>query len=329
MNTSVIPGGSRLDELAAWSWLSDTSDSATFHALELLQEYESPLKVAEASSAQLTSVTGAKFVARLNQSRSRYEGDDFSKRVHDLMATGVRVVTIRDKSYPVQLRGIDNPPLLLFWKGRLRSLTRPIAIVGTRIASDSGMSAARLLSEELSRAGHCIVSGLARGIDTMAHYGALDGEGETVAVLPGPLDFVYPPENALLADDIVEKGALVAENSPVVSLRDPQPQKFRWVKRNRIISGLAEAVVVIEVTKSGGSMHQVRYAITQGRPVFVMKPGPDSRRQLCDGFRSAIAAGAKSFESHGALLSLLRSRTRVNQSFLNSAGPCRSSHEFG
>jgi DNA processing protein len=162
-----------------------------------------------------------------------------------------------------------------------------------------------------------VVSGLARGVDTLAHCGALDAGGTTVAVLPGPITFIYPPENEFLARDIMRNGALLAENSPMVSIeKGLYPQRYRWVKRNRITSGLSEALVVIEATDAGGSMHQIKFAAGQGRPIHILQPDESAPAPLRRGYEEAIASGARPFTSTDELLSHIQTEWPGKQSIL-------------
>ena len=295
-----------MDEWAAWMWLSDTADSLTSEPLKLLEKYGSPTAVADAKPSDLADLASQRFLEALRRTRGRYEKPDVSHKMADLAASGGDIITYSDERYPFQLRTIPNPPIVLFVRGRLRTFEKTVAVIGTRAPTHRGYSWARALAEGLAREGFCIVSGLARGIDTMAHCGALDGGGTTVAVLPGPLTFLYPPENALLAEDIARNGALVAENSPFVNIDGRFGQKYRWVTRNRITSGISDALVVVEATDSGGSMHQIRFAVEQKRRICALRPGAEAPARIQRGFEEAIALGSQPFDSGEELLQLLR-----------------------
>lgn len=180
-------------------------------------------------------------------------------------STGVRITTPWDEGYPPRLRGIDNPPLVLFARGPVFPGAAPVAIVGTREAGVDGVDRARLFAGAISKAGRTIVSGLALGIDTGAHRGGLEGAGSTIAVLAGHLGHVYPASNRELYDEILQAGAIVSEVSPYGTVH-----RGRWIERNRITSGLSEAVVVVEFHGTGGTLQQARFAITQGRKLFVL-----------------------------------------------------------
>lgn len=180
-------------------------------------------------------------------------------------ATGVHVMTPWDADYPAGLRPLDNPPLVLFAQGRGFPGVKPIAIVGTRQASAGGVAEAYRFGSEISKEGRTIVSGMALGVDTGAHKGALQGVGSTIAVLAGHLGHVYPSANQDLYDEIVAKGSIVSEISPFGTVH-----RGRWIERNRITSGLSEAVVVVEFHGTGGTLQQARFAVAQAKPLFVV-----------------------------------------------------------
>lgn len=179
--------------------------------------------------------------------------------------------------YPTDLVQISDAPPFLWTIGDPNLLTRPmIAMVGARNASSLGTRMAKRLAKELVEAGYVVVSGLARGVDTAAHYGALDGG--TIAVQAGGVDVVYPAENAQLADDIGKKGLRIAEMPMGL-----QPQARHFPARNRIISGLAQAVVVVEAAAKSGSLITARNALDQGREVMAVPGHPlDARAAGCN-----------------------------------------------
>lgn len=187
---------------------------------------------------------------------------------------GVRVLHLAHRDYPEALRSIYDPPPVLFLRGDLPGalrgdlgMVRSVAVVGTRDASDYALELSRALAEGLARAGVAVVSGLARGVDAAAHRGALQGGGPTIAVLGSGVDVLYPRENQALGKEIVEKGAVLSEY-PVGT--GPRPEHFP--ARNRIVSGLARAVVVVEGTRKSGSIITAHAALEEGRTVFAV-PG--------------------------------------------------------
>ncbi len=181
-------------------------------------------------------------------------------------ALGMAVIPWASPAYPSRLRAIPDPPPVLFMRGEVGE-GPAVAIVGSRRATPYGRTVAGRLAAELAEAGVCVVSGLARGIDGAAHLAALDAGGRTVAVLGCGVDVIYPREHRRLAERVAAAGALVSEFAPGVP---PLPGHFP--RRNRLISGLAMGVVVVEGTRDSGAMVTVDYALDQGREVFAV-PG--------------------------------------------------------
>ena len=190
---------------------------------------------------------------------------------------GVRWLAHGRPGYPADLAELPDPPPLLALLGDAGLLLRPmVAIVGARNASSLGTRMARRLAEDLGEAGHVVVSGLARGIDTAAHHAAL--ASGTIAVMAGGVDVVYPVENAVLAQEIAEKGLRLSEQPMHL-----EPQARHFPCRNRIISGLAKAVVVVEAAAKSGSLITARTALDQGREVLAVPGHPfDARAGGCN-----------------------------------------------
>ena len=205
-------------------------------------------------------------------------GPDLARREWDAAhQCGARPVAIGAPEYPVALADISDAPPFLWCIGDTSLMQRPLlALVGARNASSLGTRMARKLAAELGEAGFTIVSGLARGIDTAAHTATL--ETGTIAVMAGGVDVIYPTENAVLGQEIEEKGLLVSEIAMSVS-----PQARHFPRRNRIISGMAQAVVVIEAAAKSGSLITARTALDQGRDVLAVPGHPfDARASGCN-----------------------------------------------
>lgn len=181
---------------------------------------------------------------------------------------GWRWLTPEDAEYPALLGEIADPPLGLFVRGELAPAPR-VAVVGSRRATPYGRQVARALGEELAAAGVVVVSGMARGVDAAAHRGALDARGgSTWAVWGTGPDRIYPPEHGGLAEDIAARGALLTEYLP-----GTPPRRHHFPERNRVLAGLAEAVVVVEAAARSGALVTARLAVDEGREVFAV-PGP-------------------------------------------------------
>ena len=185
---------------------------------------------------------------------------------------GIGILTFQDAAYPVRLKNIDDPPLVLYYRGTLPDFNGPaVAVVGTRKASAYGLVHARSMGYGLSKCGCIVVSGGARGNDTMALTGALTGGTPAVAVLGCGVDVVYPPENKGLFDDLCHYGCLLSEYPPGT---EALPGHFPV--RNRIITGLSLGVLVVEANERSGSMISARHALEQGRDVFAIPAGIDT-----------------------------------------------------
>jgi DNA processing protein len=181
----------------------------------------------------------------------------------------VHVSVLGRPNYPANLATIDDAPHLLFVKGGFEARDeQAIAIVGSRACTSYGKRLAERIAGDLARAGWTVVSGLARGIDGCAHRGALQAKGRTIAVLAGGLSKIYPPEHADLATEVAGAGALVTESCMLM-----EPMATLFPARNRIISGLSRAVVVVEAAEKSGALITARLAAEQGREVFAV-PGP-------------------------------------------------------
>lgn len=232
----------------------------------LLEQFGTPERALRAPEAELARVKG---VGATTAAAIRSHGyRPFAERECELVArSGVRVVTFLCAEYPKTLLEIADPPPYLYLKGELRSSETAVAMVGSRRASTYGMVTTRRLAAELAGHGITVVSGMARGVDTAAHRGALEGGGRSIGVLGCGVDVLYPPENRKLFEEMAEKGALVSE-FPMGTL----PLAENFPRRNRIISGLSRGVLVVEAMENSGSLITAQFALDQGRDVFAI-PG--------------------------------------------------------
>jgi DNA processing protein len=210
------------------------------------------------------------------------------------------VLASGDANYPPGLLDLDDPPATLYVRGHLPA-GRRVAVVGSRAATPYGLERAGRLAADVAGAGLAIVSGLARGIDTAAHRGALNAGGVTVAVLPGGLDVPTPPSNAALAEEIARRGALVSERPPGTGAH---PGLF--LKRNRLIAALAGAVVIVEAAERSGALSTAAAARRIGRPVLAV-PG-DVDRPSSRGCHTLLRAGARVCEGLADVLDCLGPR---------------------
>ena len=264
-----------------WVWLSLMDKLGAALRAELLRRFRSMDALYHAERGELERLG---ILSEENIRRLLDKDLDRSKRVLEKCdAENIRIVTLQDAEYPEILRNIPDPPGILYYKGRppARKDELAIAMVGTRRPSAYGMAAAERIARGIARGGGEIISGMARGLDSAAHRGALFERMPTTAVLGGGVDVVYPSENQQLYEDIVAQGTVLSEYAP-----GTRPEGQHFPERNRIISGLAQGVVVVEAGEHSGALITARRADEQGRDVFAV-PGPiDS--QLSEGTNMLI-----------------------------------------
>ena len=251
----------------------------------LIDRFRTPQAVFRASVSELEGqgISGA--VARSIASGCVFE--EAADQQQKMRETGAVAIPINDPCYPEPLRQIFDPPVLLFARGKIDLLrSTAFAVVGTRRPTPYGMAVAERVSADLARAGLTIVSGMARGIDTASHKGALSAEGQTIAVLGCGVDIVYPSENKKLAAEIVSKGLLISE-FPMGAVAFPQ----NFPIRNRVVSGLSAGLLVVEGAQYSGSAITAKLALDQGRELFAI-PG-NITNKLAWGPNLLIKQGAK------------------------------------
>jgi len=285
----------------------------------LLERFDTPERVLSVSPAVLLSVRGVtqQIVEAITAPACRHFAEAEYRRIED---AGVRLLTFLDADYPRQLFAIGDPPPLLYLRGAIPAWEPAVAVVGSRRATREGLKAAERLASELASCGVLVVSGLARGVDTAAHRGALSGGGCTVAVLGCGVDVDYPPENRQLAQQIAGCGCIISE-FPMGT----QPLAEHFPRRNRIISGLSRGVLVVEAVEKSGSLITARYALAQGREVMAV-PGPISTA-ACRGSNRLIKDGAQLVDCVEDILDAVRI-FRVEQTlplFEQHASPSRCS----
>jgi DNA processing protein len=269
---------------------------------KLLERFRTPQAVFRASRTELEAagVNGA--VAQSIASGITFE--DAAAQQEKAAASGAVVVTMGDPRYPQRLREIFDPPVLLFARGRVELLqSLAVAVVGTRRPTPYGLAVAERLSGDLAHAGLAIASGMARGVDSAAHKGALEAGGDTVAVLGCGVDVVYPAENRKLAAQLAVKGLIVSE-FPMGATAFPQ----NFPIRNRIISGISLGVLVVEGAQYSGSAITAKLAMDQGREVFAV-PG-NITNKLAWGPNLLIKQGAKLVQDWNDVVSELPAESR-------------------
>jgi DNA processing protein len=294
------------EETLYWLALSLTPGLGTRKTAELLTRYGSPMAIFRGSASELQAAGLPGSVARSITSGCAFE--DAAEQQERLKTSGTWIVTITDDAYPPALREIYDPPPLLFLRGRVELLnTVMVALVGSRRASQYGLAASEKLARDLAAAGVTVISGMAKGVDTAAHQGALAAGGATVAVFGCGLDIIYPAENRKLAERLSAEGLLISE----FPLGTPaHPQNFPI--RNRIVSGLSEGVVVVEGMQYSGSLITARLALDQNKEVFAV-PG-NITNQFSFGPNLLIKQGAQLVQAASDILDGLSWEARARLS---------------
>jgi len=252
----------------------------------LIKKFQTPEKVFHASPEELKKIEGLR--SQTIEAIVAFKDNDWAKKELDqIEKQEITFVTIQDERFPRNLKEIYDPPPFLYVKGELWEKDNlSLAVVGSRNASSYGKAMTKRLSRTLTERGFTIVSGLARGIDTCAHRGALEGGGRTLAVLGSGIDLIYPWENKGLAEVITRHGAIVSE-FPLGT----QPEAINFPPRNRIISGFSLGAVIVEASFRSGSLITARMALEQGREVFAVPGNVDS--PWSKGTNRLIKEGAK------------------------------------
>ena len=269
----------------------------------LIERFGSPEYVFEASKERLLEVEGIspRLISALRQAKLPEEAQ---KDLDLVVRKGYRIICMTDPDYPPLLREIPDPPPFLYISGTLDSSEHSLAVVGSRNATDYGLTTTRRLCSDLVGKGLAIVSGMARGIDTAAHEGALMGKGRTIAVLGSGLEQIYPAENRELFQKITENGAVISEFA-LQSL----PEAHHFPQRNRIISGLSLGTLVVEATRKSGSLITARLAAEQNREVFAIPGSIHSFKSA--GTHILIKQGAKLVEHVQDILDELNLQNRT------------------
>lgn len=275
------------EECRAWLALARVPRLTAPAALALVARFESAAALLRASR---TALRAAGLTDEGLSALEGYDGAAVNRDQTWLVSSGNRLVTVADAAYPQLLQHIADPPIVLFVRGAIRVLSEPmVAIVGSRHATPTGREIAYELARDLVNSGFVVASGLAIGIDTAAHEGAL-AAGATIAVAGTGLDRVYPRQNRTLAERIANAGALVSEFTPGVP-----PLAANFPRRNRIVVGVSLGLVVVEAARRSGSLISARLAADQGREVFVV-PG-SIRSPTSHGCHALLRDGATLVES--------------------------------
>lgn len=259
--------------------------------LELLNKYKTPENIYKSSKKELTKLNiDNKKIENILDKNIR---NNLDKHLEYMYKHNIQILNINDIKYPQNLKNIYDPPVSLYVLGNIKALNETnIAVIGSRDYSKYGENQAKKFSYDLAKNKINIVSGLAKGIDSFAHIGALYAKGKTIAVLGNGLDMIYPKENINLAKDIIKNNGCIISEYPLGT----KPLKYNFPARNRIISGISRGILVIEAKEKSGTLITVDFALEQGRDIFVIPGNVDSKNSV--GTNNLIKEGAKLVTSY-------------------------------
>ena len=276
-----------LEKKKYWIWLSCIKGLGSVRKQILLNRYKTPEKIYTLKKEEILQMKGFNEILAENII-CRENRENIDKQIEALQKENIKIITIEDKEYPEILKTIYDYPVSIFVKGNEKILNTPaIGIVGCRESSSYGEKVAQYFAYHLSKRKINIISGLAKGIDSQSHIGAIKAKGITIGVIGSGLDIVYPKENQYLYDKIIkENGAIISEYPLGV-----KPIKMNFPARNRIISGMSKGIIVIEAKKKSGTLITVDFALEQGRNVYVVPGNIDEVNSV--GTNDLIKQGAQ------------------------------------
>ncbi len=286
-----------------WIALSLIDDIGPVISKKLIEIFGEPEKIFNASRDDLLSIEGIG-IKRVESIKSFSKWKIAEDIIRETESLGIRIITLNDPQYPEHLKTIPDPPPVIYIKGEPVSNDRyALGIVGTRRPTNYGRYVAERLAEEISLLGITVVSGLARGIDTVSHLSSLKAGSRSIGVFASGLDIIYPPDNKRLVEKIIDNGYVLSEFPP-----GTPPEKENFPRRNRLISGLSLGVVVIEAPLESGALITAHYAVEQGREVFAVPGNINSRNS--EGTNNLLKQGAKVVTSVDDIINELSSHLR-------------------
>lgn len=269
-----------------WIWYSRIENVSCVKKNKLLKKYKDIEKIFYLDEKRLQEEEYLNSNDISNLLNIKYKAD-LDKYREYLMQNKIKVITLFDKEYPQKLKSIYDKPIVLFAKGNIELLKeKSVAIVGSRNCSEYGKNTAMKFAYELSKQNICIISGLAKGIDKYSHIGALEAKGNTIAVIGNGLDNVYPFENKELYERIVNENSLIITEYIIGT----KPSKLTFPARNRIISGLSDAILVVEAGEKSGSLITVDFGLEHGKEIFAVPGNIDNYNSI--GTNELIKQGA-------------------------------------
>ncbi len=247
-----------------WVWFSRINKIEIRDKQKLLKKFKTPENIFKSDKKSVCKILNNEQTEILF---SKYYKQNIEKYIEYMENNEIKLITMYDKNYPAKLQNIYDPPVALYVKGNIKILNdKSIAIIGSRACSDYGSKIAKQFAYNLSRKNINIISGLAKGIDTYAHRGAIEAKGKTIAVFGNGLDIAYPHENSSLIKAILENEGLIISEYIVGT----KPEKMFFPARNRIISALSNGVLVVEASHKSGTSITVDFALEQGKNIYAI-----------------------------------------------------------
>lgn len=249
-----------------WLWLASIDKLGSIRKKALLEHFKTPENIYNASYKELLQIDGIGEKISNNIINNKVN-INLIKKIEDYMEhNSIKYVNIFDEDYPEKLREIYDPPITLFYKGDINIVkNKNIAVIGSRNPTYYGLNTAYTVAKEIAQKGYNVVSGMARGIDTEAHRGSLILENRSIAVVGCGLDYIYPKENYKIFQEISKKGLIISE-----FIVGTKPIPMNFPARNRIVSGISDAVIVVEAGEKSGTLITVDFALEQGKSVYAV-----------------------------------------------------------
>lgn len=254
-----------MTEMEYWIWLS-VLNVDNIVKIQLLEKYNHPKIIWNLKEKDLIEIVAKENIREILNFKYR---ENLNKYIDYMKVNNIQVISFYDERYSDKLKNIYSPPVVIYAIGNVELLKQfSIALIGSRICSEYGKNVTKKFAKDLANKGVVVVSGMARGIDKYAHLGCLEVSGKTIAVLGSGVDYIYPYENKMIYENIIKKGGLIISEYIVGT----KPDANNFPKRNRIISGLCEGVIVVEAKEKSGSFITVDFALEQGKNVYAV-PG--------------------------------------------------------
>lgn len=277
----------KLQNKKYWVWFSLIESLGVKKKQKILEIYKNPKNIYNLNKSELLKIKGIGEETTKNILDKNIK-NGIEKHLKYMKENNIDIITIQDNEYPKMLKEIHDPPISLYIKGNKNILNnKSIGIIGCRDATEYGIKASKYFAYNLAKENLNIVSGLAKGIDSYSHIGAVCAKGKTIAIIGSGLDITYPKENEYLYKKIVETDGCIISEYPIGT----KPNKMNFPARNRIISGLSKAIIVIEAKEKSGTLITVDFALEQGRDIYVVPGNINSINSI--GTNELIKQGAK------------------------------------